>query len=107
MSLENALKKASEIMVNAATHYAKDLGEKKYSVEMHAEASGYAMRVLFAPKREDAERLPQTDANYAAVFHALYNHSAWRQKHEKAKLFEAQSAKASSYSDRLSEEMGE
>ncbi len=109
MTLEKALSKASEIMVNAATHYAKDKGEKQYTAVLHARSAGYAMRVVFAPKDAAADKLEFTTENSIAVFHALYNHSAWRQKFEgeKYKLFaKKEKVSVDTYAGELEEEMG-
>lgn len=84
MDIKKALEKLAETLTQAA-QFAKDKGATTYTAEMHASACGLAMRVIFHPKQGEA--LEPTNANYAAVFHAAYNHSAWRQKFEKAKLF--------------------
>ena len=113
MTLENALKKAAVLMDDMAKHAAIDLGEKKYSVELHAEAAGYAMRVLFHPKgvKTDADGnavnvLEPTTANFASLFHGLYNHSHWRQKFERAGYF-AKTEKNPYAAGRFDEEGGE
>ncbi len=85
MTLEYALKKASEILYLAAERQAKDKKAQAYTAAIHSEGVGYAMRVLFHPKDDAADRLEPSTKNFIAVFHALYNHSAWRQKFEKGK----------------------
>jgi hypothetical protein len=104
----DALKKASEIL-DLAARAEKDKGATAWTATLHVKVCGYIMRVLFAPKDPNAARLEQTSENYAAVFHAIYNQSAWRQKFEKAEIFEKSTvAKGKEYGTaELEEEMGE
>lgn len=105
MDKTKALEKLNEILTLAA-QAAKDKNLTTYTAEMHANACGIAMRVIFAPKQ--GVGLPQTNENYAAVFHAAYNHSAWRQKFEKAKLFpKKEDRNVSTLVNELAEELGE
>jgi hypothetical protein len=107
MKIEDALKKAGELM-DLGAKAAKDRGVTAWTADEHSTLVGYVIRVLFQPKDTDAPRLEMTNGHCRAVFHALYNQSAWRQKFEKAKYFTAKAAK--SYDDvmaDLEEEMGE
>lgn len=105
MDMKTALEKVSEIMKLAAQH-AKDKGAIAWSAEAHATAAGYCLRVVFQPK--DGQGLEPTAANYAGMFHALYNHSAWRQKFEKAGIFAKQGERSlAGLVGELEEEFGE
>lgn len=75
-----ALKNAAETMKLGA-QVQKDEGRTAYKAEMHAALAGHAMA------KELAAGLEPTAGNLAAMFHALYNHSAWRQKFEKDGIF--------------------
>lgn len=84
MNIDQALAKADETLRAAAVYQSRDKGAKSYTAEMHSQAVGLAMRQVFAPKEGSGlEPLAPTTANYTTMFHALYNHSAWRQKFEK------------------------
>lgn len=104
-TLEKAKDAAAKDMELIATSY-KDKGKLTYTAELHCEAVGFVMRKAFFPKSGDA--LEPTSANFAAMVHALYNHSAWRQKWEKKKLFAKKEARTFETSmDELEEEFGE
>ena len=94
MKIEVALKKVDETMQLCARHYA-DVGVKVYSADKHTNAAGLALKKVLAPAAladgTPADAVELTSANLAMLFHALYNHSAWRQKFEKAGLFEKKS----------------
>lgn len=68
-------------MVLIAKHY-KDKGELQYTALLHTNAAGLAMKKTFVDGG-----LEPTAVNYAGVFATLHNHSAWRQKFEKAGIF--------------------
>jgi hypothetical protein len=108
LKMEDALKKADEMMWNGA-RAAKDRGAVAWTAEEHVRICGLIIRVLFHPKDDSAARLEPTSANYAAVFYALYNQSAWRQKFEKDnKVFVKKAAKSfDTAMDALEEEFGE
>lgn len=84
MNITEALTKCDETL-RLAAQFQKDKGATVYTAEMHCTACGLAMRQVLFPKSGDA--LEATSTNIGTLFHALYNHSAWRQKFEKAKLF--------------------
>ena len=105
--MEDALKKAGEVL-GLAAKAAKDRGVVAWTADEHVRACGYIIRVLFHPKDPEAAKLEPTAANYAAVFHAVYNQSAWRQKFEKDGIFEKKAAKSyDNAMQELEEEMGE
>lgn len=106
MQIKDAIAKAAEIMKLAAQH-GKDKGKIAWAAEDHATAAGYCLRVVFHPK-DGKDALEPTAANYAAMFHALYNHSAWRQKFEKDGIFaKAGERSLASTVSELEEEFGE
>lgn len=111
MTIEDGFKKANEIMWNAATFYAKDKGATAWTAELHSTAAGLALRAVFQPK--EGQGLEASATNYGKLFHALYNHSAWRQKFEKGTderpaLFKKKEERgATSLMQELEEEMGE
>ena len=86
MTIEKALVQIQETMTAVATFESKDRGATTWTTDMHAGAAGLAMRRVFAPK-SGVDGLEASSANYTTLFKALYNHSQWRQKFEKAKLF--------------------
>jgi len=105
MDKQQALKKCDETLRLAAQHW-KDKGARAYTAEMHSTACGLAMRQVFFPA--NGEAFEPTATNVADVFHALYNHSAWRQKFEKAGLFpKKEDRSAVSLMQELEEEFGE
>ncbi len=106
-TVEEAIKVAGENMEMIAKTF-KEKGKKVYNAELHSQAAGFVMRQAFAPKNGELPVEP-TSANYCAMFHALYNQSAWRQKWEKAGYFtKATSAKGfEGAMDELEEEFGE
>jgi len=79
-NINDAIKSAAETMKLGA-QVQKDKGRTAYKAKMHAALAGYAMA------KELAAGLEPTAENLAALFHALYNHSAWRQKFEDAGIF--------------------
>lgn len=98
--MKKVLAKAAETMTLAAQHY-KDKGQKKYTAELHCGSVGFAIAQAVKDGMEP------TSANFGAMVHALYNHSAWRQKFEKAELFEkAQERSLESLTAGLEEEFG-
>lgn len=83
------VKRAAEQMELNARFY-KDKGETKYTAEKHASSVGYCLKQaltkpVIVEKAEVAMEV--TTQNLGDLFHALYNHSAWRQKFEKADIF--------------------
>lgn len=86
MTIAEAISKSQETMVLAAKHYA-DNGAKVYTAEIHRLSAGLAMKQVFKAGLE------QTAVNFADVFGALSNHSAWRQKLVGQKLFPEPSKK--------------
>tara|TARA_R110000868_G_scaffold40556_2_gene139838 strand:+ start:1518 stop:1838 length:321 start_codon:yes stop_codon:yes gene_type:complete len=98
--IKKVLAKASETMTLAAQHY-KDKGATKYTAELHCGSVGYAMAQAVKGGME------ANSANLGAMVHALYNHSAWRQKFEKAGIFEkAQERSFENMAAGLEEEFG-
>lgn len=59
----------------------KDRGATSYKAEMHVTAMAIAIEKVVKAGMEVSRE------NMTAVIHALYNHSAWRQKFEKAGVF--------------------
>jgi uncharacterized protein (DUF2147 family) len=107
MKIEDALKKAADMMVMGAKAE-KDRGAVTWTADLHVQVCGFIIRVLFNPKNPDAPRLEQTGDNYARVFYALYNQSAWRQKFEKAEIFAKAAGKSfESKMNELEEEFAE
>ena len=105
MTIKEALAKLADTLEKAARHY-KDKGKLVYSTEDHANSVGFAMRQIFHPK--EGEGLESTGANYASVFLAAYNHSAWRQKFERLDIFPKKEAKTFENAvSALEEEFGE
>lgn len=85
----------------AARHF-KDKGATSYTAELHASACGFAIAKTLKAGME------VNSANCGALFHALYNQSAWRQKFEKAGIFAKVGERSlESLVDSLEEEMGE
>jgi len=78
--IEEALKVGAETLELVARAQA-DKGVRSYSAALHAAACGIAF------EKAIQGGLEPTRANMTALFHALYNHSAWRQKFTKMKLF--------------------
>ena len=105
MTMTEALKKCGETMELAAQHF-KDKGAV-YTSDMHATAAGLAIRQVLFPK-DGSEGVEPTSSNIGTLFHALYNHSAWRQKWEKAGYFKKKEERsAQSLMQELEEEFGE
>lgn len=80
--MKKVLDKAAERMELCAKHF-KDKGASAYTAALHSSAAGIAIARAF----EGDDALELTPKNVTTLFHALYNHSAWRQKWEKAGLF--------------------
>jgi hypothetical protein len=100
------IKKAGDTMTLAAQAFA-DRGQKSYTTEMHAACAGKAIESVQAAKEAaqagQTERKPLTAAEFAALFHALYNQSAWRQKFEKAGVFAAATKRATTFEGLMAE----
>lgn len=97
MTIQDAIKMGGETLELVAKAQA-DKGVRAYSAAIHAAACGIAfakaMEGGLAPSRE----------NMTALFHALYNHSAWRQKFSgEGKIFPEASKRPSSSADLLKE----
>lgn len=78
--MKKVIETAASNLELAAKHF-KDKGATAYTAELHASACGYALAKALKDGMEP------TSTNLGALFHAVYNQSAWRQKFEKAKLF--------------------
>jgi hypothetical protein len=99
------IKKASETMTLAAQAFA-DRGQKSYTTEMHAACAGKALESVqreMIAKTPEGERQVLNAAELAALFHALYNQSAWRQKFEKAGVFAAATKRATTFEGLMAE----
>jgi hypothetical protein len=101
MTIQEMIKKACETMQLAAQAFA-DRGQKAYTTEMHAACAGKALETVQKAKEEG----PLSAAEFAALMHALYNQSAWRQKFEKAGVFAAAGKRATTF-DALMAELDE
>ena len=88
MQVNEAIRKSSEEMLLGAKVF-KDKGYKNYEAKLHAALVGRVM----ANRINDG--LEVSDKTLAALFHALYNHSAWTKKFEKEGIFPKASAKDS------------
>ena len=86
MQVNEAIRKSSEEMFLGAQAF-KDKGYKAYEAKLHAALVGRCLA------KRISEGMEPNDKNLGAMFHALYNHSAWRQKFEKKGIFEKASAK--------------
>lgn len=92
---------AAKVMESAARAFA-DKGKKMWTTEMHSAAAGLAISKVQAEQAEG----PLDAGALGALFHALYNHSAWRQKFTKLGIF-AESAKRVSSLGGLLDELNE
>lgn len=100
MTIQEAKGKAQENVVLAARHF-KDKGRTSYTADLHA------LSVGLATKKAIDGGLEGSAANYAELYKALGNHSAWRQKLEKLGIFASASARTvDSSMAELEEEMG-
>lgn len=88
MQINEAIRKSSEEMFLGAKAF-KDKGYTAYEARLHAALVGR----IIANRLNDG--MQANDKNFAALFHALYNHSAWRQKFEKEGIFPKAGAKES------------
>lgn len=86
MQVNEAIRKSSEEMFLGAQAF-KDQGFSAYEARLHAALVGRCLA------KRISEGMKPNDKNFAALFHALYNHGAWRQKFEKKGVFEKASAK--------------
>jgi hypothetical protein len=105
MTIQEMIKKAGDTMTLAAQAFA-DRGQKSYTTEMHAACAGKAIAGVQAAKVKELTDSAQSDtdmlltaAELAAMFHALYNQSAWRQKFEKAGVFAAATKRATTFEE--------
>lgn len=95
MTTQEKIAKAAETMKVAAQAFV-DRGQKTYTAEIHCACAGKSLAVA-----QGEEKLTATDA--AALFHALYNHSAWRQRFEKAGLFATATKRVSTFEGLMAE----
>jgi cobyric acid synthase len=98
--MDTIVTKAQETMKVCAQAFA-DRGHKSYTVELHCACAARSTdRSLAMLVGEDGE--PAREAVLGALFHALYNQSAWRQKFEKEKIFTS-APKAKTFTSLLDE----
>jgi hypothetical protein len=107
MTIQEMIKKAGDTMTLAAQAFA-DRGQKAYTTEMHAACAGKAISNAIQelpddPVVDDAGNEIGKATVVAALFHALYNQSAWRQKFEKAKVFEPATKRATTFEGLMAE----
>jgi hypothetical protein len=114
MTIQEMIKKACETMQLAAQAFA-DRGQKSYTTEMHAACAGKAINIIMQDRaREIGDEIEKSQAcasvtvtlsaaELAALFHALYNQSAWRQKFEKAGIFAAATKRATTFEGLMAE----
>lgn len=98
-SKEDGIKILAETMELVARAQA-DKGVKVYTAATHAAGVGIGMSKALQAGMEPSRE------NMTALFHAGYNHSAWRQKFEKAGIFPT-AAKRPASSDDLLKELAE
>lgn len=97
MTTQDMIQKAAEVVKLGAQAMA-DRGQKVYTVEIHCAVAGKAMCEVAKVHGQ-----PLTGAETAALFHALYNHSAWRQKLEKEKVFTPLAKRATTFESLMQE----
>lgn len=96
MANPQIIAKACEVMLLGAKAF-KDKGYGSYEARLHAALMGKAIAQAVEQGMEANE------SNLAALSHALYNHSAWRQKFEKEGIFQKAAAKQSGLDNLLAE----
>ena len=85
-------------VIESAAKAFKDRGADSYSADRHAAGMGLA---LHKAQKENGEALNADQL--AALCHATYNHSAFRQKFEKAGIFPKAEARVSGLGNLLAE----